>query len=178
MKKIVIISSSPRKGGNSDLLCDRFAEGAKASGNEVEKIRIADLKIGFCHACYVCKKTGKCVQQDDARAVIDKMMGADAIVLATPVYFYTLSAQLKALFDRTVAVFPKLTGKKFYYIMTMADGDRRMFEGVFAAMRGFLDCYDGSTLEGAVCAPGVYEKGAVKDSPAWNEAYELGRQVK
>ena len=57
-KKVLIISSSPRKGGNSDILCDMFAEGAKEVGNEVEKVRIADLKIGYCTGCYACQKTG------------------------------------------------------------------------------------------------------------------------
>ena len=68
-KKVLIISSLPRKGGNSDILCDAFVEGAKESGNEVEKVRIADLKIGYCTGCYACQKTGKCAIKDDAKKV-------------------------------------------------------------------------------------------------------------
>lgn len=82
-KKVLIISSTPRKGGNSDKLCDAFADGAKETGNEVENVRIADLKIGYCTGCYACQKAGKCAIKDDAQGVIDKMMAADVIVLAS-----------------------------------------------------------------------------------------------
>ena len=178
MKKVLIISSSPRKGGNSDILCDAFAEGAKAAGNKVEKVRIADLKIGYCTGCYACQKTGKCVIKDDAQSVIDKMLEADVIVLASPVYFYTICAQLKALIDRTVVVYPNLTNKKFYFLLTMADTNRKMFDGVLAAMRGFLACYEGSKECGKVCASGVYEKGKVKGTKFMSAARKLGAKVK
>ena len=177
-KKVLIISSTPHKGGNSDILSDEFAAGAKEAGNAVEKIRIADRKIGYCTGCYACQKTGKCAIKDDAQKVIDKMMAADVIVLASPVYFYCVSAQLKALIDRTVVVYPKLTNKRFYYILTMADTNRKMFDGALAALRGFLACYDGSKECGKVCASGVYEKGAVRDTRFMDSARRLGARVK
>ena len=178
MKKVLIISSSPRKGGNSDILCDEFAAGAKEAGSTVEKVRIADKKIGYCTGCYVCQKTGKCAIKDDAKKVIDKMMAADVIVLASPVYFYSISAQLKALIDRTVVVYPKLTNKKFYYILTMADTNRKMFDGSLATLRGFLACCEGSKECGMVCAPGVYEKGTVKGTKFMAFARKLGAKIK
>ena len=177
-KKVLIISSTPRKGGNSDKLCDAFAEGAKEAGNEVEKVRIADLKIGYCTGCYACQKTGKCAIKDDARCVIDKMLAADVIVLASPVYFYSICAQLKALIDRTVVVYPNLTNKRVYYLLTMADTDRSKFDGPIAAMRGFLDCYEGSEECGMVCADGVYERGAIDGSKFLAEAKALGQSAK
>lgn len=177
-KKVLVISSTPRKRGNSDLLCDEFVAGAKEAGNKVEKVRIADLKIGYCTGCYACQKTGKCVIRDDAQKVIDKMMAADVIVLASPVYFYSVSAQLKALFDRTVVVYPNLANKKFYFIITMADTNRRMFDGSLAAMRGFLECCEGSKECGKVCASGVYEKGMVKGTKFMAAARKLGLKVK
>ena len=177
-KKVLVISSTPRKRGNSDLLCDEFAAGAKEAGNKVEKVRIADLKIGYCTGCYACQKTGKCVIRDGAQKVIDKMMAADVIVLASPVYFYSVSAQLKALFDRTVVVYPNLANKKFYFILTMADTNRRMFDGSLAAMRGFLECCEGSKECGKVCASGVYEKGTVKGTKFMSAARKLGMKVK
>ena len=177
-KKVLIISSTPRKGGNSDILCDEFAAGAKEAGNKVEKIRISDKKIGYCTGCYACQKTGKCAIKDDAKKVIDKMMAADVIVLASPVYFYSISAQLKALFDRTVVVYPNLTNKKFYFLLTMADTNRKMFDGSLAALRGFLACYEGSKECGKVCASGVYEKGTVKDTKFTSAARKLGMKVK
>lgn len=178
MKKILVLSSSPRKGGNTDVLCDAFMDGAREAGHQAEKIRLADLQIGYCRACYACKKLGKCVIQDDAKGVLDQMMAADVIVLATPVYFYSCSAQMKALFDRSVAIFPRLTNKEYYYIMAQADSDQAMFAGTIKSLDGFLDCYEGSTVKGMVCAPGVYEKGEINGTPYMEEARELGRQVK
>ena len=177
-KKVLIISSTPRKDGNSDKLCDAFAEGAKEAGNEVEKMRITDIKIGYCTGCYACQKTGKCAIKDDAQSVIDKMMAADVIVLASPVYFYSICAQLKALIDRTVVVYPNLTNKRFYYLLTMADTNRTKFDGPIATMRGFLDCYEGSKEAGMVCADGVYELGAIDSTKFIAEAKALGRSVR
>lgn len=121
-KKILILSGSPRKGGNSDLLCDEFMRGAIDSENEVEKIRVAEKKIGFCRACYYCRQSnGICAIKDDMADVLQKMIEADVIVLASPVYFYSIDAQLKAVIDRTVARWLEVHDKEFYYIATMAD---------------------------------------------------------
>ena len=91
-KKILILSGSPRKGGNSDLLCDEFARGATESGHEVEKIRVAAKKIAPCSACYFCREHhGQCVHQDDMAEVLQKMIDADVLVLASPVYSTTSS---------------------------------------------------------------------------------------
>lgn len=91
--------------------------------------------------------------------------------------FYTMCAQLKALLDRTVAIFPRLTDKKYYYIMTMADTSREMLKGTVEALRGFLDCYEGSVEAGMICGLGVYEKGEVREQPVWEEAYRAGLQI-
>ena len=101
MKNILIISASPRKCGNSDMLCDEFLRGAKESGNNVEKIFLRDTRVNYCLGCGVCNSTHKCIQHDDMADILDKMVKADVIVLATPVYFYTMNAQLKTLIDRT-----------------------------------------------------------------------------
>lgn len=92
MKKVLVLSSSPRKGGNSDILCDEFILGAKESGNDVEKIFLKDKKINYCVACEYCtKNNGICIQKDDMAEILDKMVKADVIVMATPVYFYTMN---------------------------------------------------------------------------------------
>ena len=102
-KKVLVLSSSPRRGGNSDRLCDRFMAGAQQAGHEVEKIFLTDRRIGYCTGCGACYGgAGPCPQKDDAAGVIGKMVEADVIVMATPVYFYTLSAQMKTLIDRRV----------------------------------------------------------------------------
>lgn len=97
MKKVLILSGSPRKGGNSDTLCDEFMKGAIEAGNEVEKIFVAGKNIGYCKACYACKDTGVCVIKDDMAEVLQKMLDADVIVLSSPVYFYSISAQSTAV---------------------------------------------------------------------------------
>ena len=93
-KKVLILSASPRKGGNSDLLCGQFAKGAEEAGHQVEKIRVQEKKIAPCLACYGCRGTGICVQRDDMAAILDKMVTADVLVLATPVYFYSMDGQI------------------------------------------------------------------------------------
>ena len=127
-EKVLILSGSPRKGGNSDTLCDEFMKGAIEAGNEVEKIFVAGKNIGYCKACYACKDTGVCVIKDDMAEVLQKMLGADVIVLSSPVYFYSISAQLKAVIDRTVARWLEFRDKEFYYIMTAAEDEKHTMD--------------------------------------------------
>ena len=122
-KNILVISTSPRKNGNSALLAEEFARGAADAGHRVEIISLRDKNIGFCRGCYGCR-SGACVLKDDMAEVLQKMIDADVIVLASPVYFYSIDAQLKALIDRTVARWLEVKDKAFYYIMTAADGER------------------------------------------------------
>ncbi|MBQ3746501.1 MAG: NAD(P)H-dependent oxidoreductase, partial [Kiritimatiellae bacterium] len=124
------------------------------------------------------QKLHKCVKKDDANELVEKMLSADSIVLATPVYFYSMDAQLKALIDRTVVVYPNLTNKRFYYLLTMADTDRTKFDGSLAALRGFLDCYEGSKESCMVCADGVYELDAIDGTKFLAEAKNLGTRIK
>ena len=115
-KKVLILSGSPRKGGNSDVLCDEFMRGAAEAGNEVIKIRVAEKKIGFCSTCYYCRQScGVCTKKDDMADILQKMIDADVIVLASPVYFYSIDAQMKALIDRTLARWTEVKNKEFYY---------------------------------------------------------------
>lgn len=179
MKKILIISASPRKGGNSDLLCDQFAKGAIEAGHKVEKIRLAEKNIGYCTGCYACQKLHKCCQKDDANELVEKMLAADSIVLSTPVYFYSMDAQLKALIDRTVSRwddFGRFKGTEFWLVITAADEDHAMMEPTLAGLRGFMrDCMEGSIERGVIYGTGAYEKGAVKSMPVFNEAYKAGK---
>lgn len=100
MKNITIISSSPRKQGNSDILCDEFIRGAKVVGNKTEKIYLKDKKINYCTGCGYCYNTHKCSQNDDMSEVLNSLINADIIVFASPIYFYTICGQLKTMIDR------------------------------------------------------------------------------
>lgn len=177
-KKVLILSGSPRKDGNSDILCDEFAKGAEASDNTVEKIRVAEKNIDFCRACYYCTKSnGECAIKDDMAEVLQKMIDADVIVFASPVYFYSIDAQLKALIDRTVARWTEVKNKEFYYIMTAADSDKRAMETTLSCFRGYADCVNGAKEMGVIYGSGVYEKGEIKNSAAMKEAYTMGKNI-
>lgn len=176
-KKVLILSGSPRKGGNSDILCDRFAAGATEAGHAVEKIRVAEKHIGYCRACYVCRERGECVLQDDMGEVLQKMVEADVLVLASPVYFYSIDAQLKAVIDRTVARWLEVKNKEFYYIVTAADGEKAAAETTLACFRGYADCVEGAKEMGVLYGMGVYEKGEILHTPVLEQAYEMGKRV-
>ena len=178
MKKVLIISSSPRK-GNSDAIADSFARGAADGGNQVEKIRLADKKINYCRGCDYCSaNSAPCVQKDDADQIIGKMIAADAIVLATPVYFYSMCAQLKTLIDRCTARYSEICNKDFYYILTAADTGKNAFDKTLTAIRGFtLDCLDGANERAIITAGGVWRAGEIKNHPALEKAYNEGRNV-
>ena len=176
-KKVLILSGSPRKNGNSDLLCNEFMKGAIEAGHQVEKIRVADKNIGYCRACYGCKGTGVCVIKDDMTEVLQKMIDCDVLVLASPVYFYSIDAQLKAVIDRSVARWLEVKDKEFYYIMTAADTEKASMETTLACFRGYADCVEGAKEMGVIYGTGVYEKGEVTDTKAMQEAYGMGKNV-
>lgn len=176
-KTILILSGSPRKGGNSDILCDQFAKGAAEVGHRVEKIRVAEKNIGYCRGCYACKNTGVCAIRDDMAEVLQKMIDADVIVLASPVYFYSIDAQLKAVIDRSVARWLEVKDKELYYIVTAADEAKSSAETTLACFRGYADCVEGAKEMGVIYGMGAYEKGEIRNSPAMTQAYEMGKNA-
>uniref|UniRef100_UPI004026B4F2 flavodoxin family protein n=1 Tax=Candidatus Scatocola faecipullorum TaxID=2840917 RepID=UPI004026B4F2 len=177
-KKILVLSSSFRKGGNSDTLCDQFVKGAVEAGHQVEKIFINDKKIGYCHGCGVCNTTHKCVLHDDMAEILDKMVQADVIVMATPVYFYSMNGQMKTLIDRTVPRYEEIAGKDFYFIVAAADSDRANMEKTLETFRGFTeDCLPDAHEKGVIYGTGAWQIGDIKSSPAMEEAYQAGRNA-
>ena len=177
-RKVLILSGSPRKGGNSDLLCDEFLRGAQEAGNEAEKIFIRSKKIAPCTACYYCRDhAGVCAIRDDMSEILDKMQAADVIVMASPVYFYSIDAQMKAVIDRCVARWTNIPNKEFYYIVTCADTDREATETTLACFRGFAVCLEGAKEMGVIYGTGAYEPGSIRDSAAMEEAYQMGKNV-
>lgn len=176
-KRVLILSGSPRKGGNSDVLCDQFMKGAQEAGHHVEKIRLAEKRIDYCTGCYGCQGGGKCVRQDDMEPLLESMIASDVIVLATPVYFYTLCAQMKTVIDRTVARYTEITGKEFYFLVTAADKRQEFLVRTVEAFRGFLACLDGARERGIVYGSGAWDIGDIRRTPAMNQAYEMGKGV-
>ena len=174
-KKVLILSGSPRKNGNSDILCNEFARGAMEAGHDVEKIRVAEKKISYCRACCACRGTGVCAIKDDMAEVLQKMIDCDVMVLASPVYFYSIDAQLKAVIDRSVARWTEVKNKEFYYIVTAADEELSSADTTLACFRGYADCVEAAKEMGVIYGMGTYEKGEVKGKSAMTEAYEMGR---
>ena len=177
-KNVLILSASPRKNGNSDLLCDEFAKGAKEAGHTVEKIFVAEKDIHYCKGCGVCNTSHQCVQKDDMAELLAKMVEADVLVLATPVYFYSMDAQLKTLIDRTVPRYTEMVDKEIYFIMTAADTDKSMLQRTVESLRGFTeDCLEGAQEKGIIYGVGAWQKGEILQTSAMQEAYEMGLSV-
>ncbi len=175
-KRVLILSSSPRRYGNSDRLCDEFLRGAQEAGHDAEKIFLKSRRIGYCTGCGVCYNgANPCPQQDDAAAVVAKMIEADVIVMATPVYFYTMSAQMKTLIDRCCARYTEMTGKEFYFIVTAADDSTAAMERTIDGFRGFLDCLDAPRECGVIYGAGAWKVGEIEGKQAVKQAYEAGR---
>ncbi len=178
MKKILVLSGSPRIHGNSSILCDEFIRGAREAGHKTEKIDVASKKISGCLGCNACfRNGGTCIQKDDMKEIEEKMKEADVIVLSSPIYFYSMSAQLKALIDRTYSFYQKLAGKTFYFIFSCFAPEKSYTETMLASLRGFTCCVPDSIEGGVVMGLGTNEVGEVKATPAMAEAYEMGKNV-
>lgn len=176
-KRVLILSSSPRKHGNSDTLCDQFLAGARESQHEAEKIFLGDKEIHPCTGCYSCARTGKCMQKDEMAGVLEKMIEADVIVMSTPVYFYSMCAQMKTLIDRTVARYRDISGKDFYFIVAAADSSKAAMERTIEGFRGFTSCLSGATEKGIIYGTGAWQMGDIKSSRAMKQAYETGKAL-
>ena len=140
-KNIVILSGSPRKDGNTDKLALALAEGAKAAGKSVSYFRAADMKIGGCLACHYCiEHNGTCIQKDDMPQILKALREADAMVLASPVYYFCVSSQLKLAIDRFFALnSDKASIKKAALLMTCGNESDYVGEGIVLMLRRLCD---------------------------------------
>jgi multimeric flavodoxin WrbA len=152
-------------------------EGASAAHHQVEKVVLAEKKINYCTGCYACRGSGKCAQKDDMAPILDSMVAADTIVLATPVYFYTMCAQMKTVIDRTVARYTKIANKEFYFIVAAADSNQAAMQRTIEGFRGFTSCLPGAKEKGVVYGTGAWEMGDIQTSPAMKQAYEMGKAL-
>lgn len=173
-----MLSGSPRRGGNSDILCDQFILGADESGNQTEKIFLRDKDINYCLACDTCQTNGGiCDQDDDMAEVLDKMIAADVIVMATPVYFYTMNAQMKTVIDRTYSRYAEIRDKDFYFITTAAVKNKQALEKTIEGFRGFTSVLNGPKEKGIIYGTGAWNIGDIKETKAMTEAYDMGKAV-
>ena len=162
MKKVIVISTSLRKGSNSDMLADQFAEGAKAAGHEVEKISLVGKNIQFCKGCLGCQKLGRCVINDDVNDIMAKVLKADVICWATPIYYYEMSGQMKTLIDRMNAMYEQDYHFRDIYLI---------------GLTGWIDCYPKSHLAGHLFCGGVNDAREIEGNAKLQEAFELGEKI-
>lgn len=174
-KKVLVLSSTPRKGGNSDVLCDRFVQGAQEAGHTVEKINLREKHVNYCKGCGACTSGMTCPQKDDAAEIIQKMIDSDVIAMATPVYFYTICAQMKTLIDRCCARYTEINNKDFYFFITAADGRQTALKRTLEDFRGFTDCLNGANEKGVILGSGVWQIGEITQTSFVNDAYEMGK---
>jgi len=177
-KSVFVLSTSPRKGGNSDLLADQFILGAQQTGHHIEKMYFKDKKIKYCTGCGTCLNGEKpCPQKDDMPEVLDKMAAADVIVLATPVYFYTMCAQMKTIIDRCCSRYNEIANKEFYFIVAAANPNKDAMERTIEGFRAFTSCLSKPQEKGIIYGVGALATGDIRKSETMEQAYEMGEKV-
>ena len=174
---ILILSGSPRKGGNTELLAEAFAKGA-AAHHHVEIVSVRDYKVNPCLGCNACFKTnGVCAQKDDMTILYEKMSQADMLVIASPVYFYGISAQLKAVIDRFHnPIRDTFHIKKMALLLVGAATLPELFDAILAEYNLCLNFFNIEDA-GKVLVRGVKDKGDINNTNALNEAYKLGYSI-
>jgi len=184
--KILAIMGSPRKKGNTDLLLNEALKGAESQGAEVEKLIAHKLNIGHCKECNGCLKEGNCVIRDEMDDIYPKLLEADGIIVASPIFFYGVTSQTKALIDRCQA----LWARKYVLKMPMSGSDRKgafiavgattgekLFEGSILTVKYFFQAIDVKYAD-ELLIRGVEKMGEIKEHPtALSEAFELGSRL-
>lgn len=183
-KVMTILLGSPRKEGNSEQLADSLAKGAEERGYEVRKVRLAGKKLNGCLDCRKCWSKGTpCIQQDDMAPVYEDITAAEVLVFASPLYYYSWSAQIKPVWDRLLPFFAanaktNLKDKRAVLLATAGDTEISCFDGLKASFR--LACnFANWNIAGMICAPDMYPKTdmAEKGRKYLFEAYELGKNL-
>ena len=187
--KVLGLFGSPRRGGNTELLLEEALKGAEKEGAELERIYLSDLTITPCKECHGCDNTGKCVILDDMEKIYPKLLEADVVILASPIFFYGVTAWAKTLIDRSQALWarkyllkdPSLgkEGKKRkgFFISVGATKGQKVFEGAILTVKYFFDVFNAEYI-GELLFRGVEAKGDILKHPkALRQAFEAGRRL-
>ncbi len=159
-------------------MAESFAKGAKDAGNEVEIVSLKGKEIGFCIGCFACQKLGKCVIEDDANEITEKILGAEVVVWATPIYYYEMSGQMKTMIDRANSLYPRdYKFREVYLLSTAAEDEAYTDEKAVSGLNGWIDCFEKAEFKGKVFAGGVNERGEIKGHKALDEAYAMGKSI-
>ena len=182
--KVLVITGSMRKNGNTSILADEFIRGAKDAGHEAEKVELREKKFGDCFGCRACHKNGgTCVQKDDMADVLAKVQEADVIALASPMYYFTWTGLMKRFLDRTYPLLPLLKDKDFYLITLGGVPDKKLMANILADFNMYVGCFKefnqvGCRNAGSIIGTAALMPGAIRESAAMQEAYETGKNLK
>lgn len=178
MKRVVIISTSLRAHSNSNLLAEHFKQGAESAGHQVEKVDLIGKQIAFCRGCFGCAKLGRCVIDDAVNGIMDKVMHADVIVWATPIYYYEMCGQMKTLIDRMNAMYDQdYRFRDVYMLSTAAENEESVPQRAVAGLTGWIDCYPKARLAGTLFCGGVNEPNDIEGNAKLEEAFAMGKSV-
>lgn len=173
---ILVVTGSPRKDGNTEIMVDVFAESAKAAGHQVTVRKLSNLKVSPCNACHYCfTHDGVCVQRDDMNGILDDLNQADLLVLASPIYWFDVSAQTKCFIDRMYAF-----AKKGFHIKSIAMLLDSGADNVYAAAEAQLmaiSSYLKWEIKGIIKIPGMAEKGSMRGSPELLKVRDFARSL-
>ena len=178
-KKVLVIQSAALKKGNTAMLADEFIRGAQEAGNICEKIDVAYSSVAGCRGCLYCRKNGSCIIKDDAPAINEKILEADVVVFASPIYFYSWNAQMKAVIDRTFAIESRIKNTDFYLLSACAAPDERFCEVMERSFRTFTGCFraGGNRICGSVFGVGTGDPGSIAGMDSLVKAYEMGKGI-
>lgn len=185
MSKIAIIRTSPHKNGNTNRLAGALKQGALGAGHQVEDIDLSKKQFGFCRGCYgtsssaACTRTGVCWQKDDMNALLEQVRDCDALVFATPIYFYSVSGQMKVFLDRTVPLYGKQYRFHNIYLVTASEsGAMSAMDGAIKCLEGWMDCFPGTKLAGIVYGTGALAPGEIEQNQkAMDSARRMGELI-
>jgi multimeric flavodoxin WrbA len=185
--KVLGIMGSPRRKSNTEILLDKALEGAEAAGAKVEKVLVSKLKISPCLEIYACRKDGNCAIKDDMQLLYEKLMETDHIIFASPIFFYGITSQAKAIIDRCQALWVRRhvlgIGKednrvrRGLFISVGATKGKRLFDGAVLTVKYFFDAI-GMKYSGDLLVRGIDKKGQIEEHPAaLEDAFRLGQEL-
>ena len=179
MSCVLVISTSLRARSNSDILSEQLAAGAKAAGHQVECISLKGKTISFCRGCLACQKTQKCILNDDAVAIAEKVMNADTLVFVTPIYYYEMSGQMKTLLDRLNPLYTMDYKFRNVYMLSVAAEDEAFVpEKAVSGLQGRVDCFEKAEFAGSLFCGGISDAGeASEKKEEQHEAYRFGKTL-
>ena len=176
---ILVISTSLRAKSNSDILTDKLIAGARDAGHQVDYVSLKGKNIKFCIGCLACQKTQKCVLNDDANLIAEKVKNADTLVFVTPIYYYEMCGQMKTLLDRLNPLYPSdYKFRKVYMMSVAAEDEPHVPEKAVSGLKGWIDCFEKAEFASSLFCGGITDPGeASGKAEKLQAAYNFGKSL-